>query len=512
MNILCSLKLNQPLDYYYSLPQDTIIYVPQLTFNGGISLIKEAINNPDIKVYKGDVRRKTEKQKWLQHITTGILNPSVFSIKLSNGVKILDYSKFDPKSDITVEEMQPLAEVLVNEFEAPTTPSAIIRKNIKILNAVQGKNSYGTKVEQVDPVVCAYSHGALYGGSVYNMRRNGAYRIVPNEVHVDFHQMYAYIMKNYPLPDISHKYEVIPGYQPHPFGIYHICGGKIRLKKDGFPLLAIELKKDANREDYFKNFVNLPWHYLTEPDLQLVQQNFEVDPKNPIEIDETFYYCQSINGNIIFGKFIDEVYERRKASTGSVKRFYKMLNEYLPGSFERKVEDCRFWEDLDGPCGVPKSNSYNSIIGAFVTAYGRQLLNSLLYTVPYEQVIGYDTDCIFLGCKPNEVSDKILRRFGDEPGQLHFDGIYTEVRHLSPKQYYGLEDGKPFGKFSAVPNGDHVAEVLIDYGDDLICAPVEQFIYIWNPETQDYEGEYIPARISLDNFRGGISHVSIKGI
>lgn len=512
MNILCSLKLNQPLDYYYSLPQDTIIYVPQLTFNGGISLIKEAINNPDIKVYKGDVRRKTEKQKWLQHITTGILNPSVFSIKLSNGVKILDYSKFDPKSDITVEEMQPLAEVLVNEFEAPTTPSAIIRKNIKILNAVQGKNSYGTKVEQVDPVVCAYSHGALYGGSVYNMRRNGAYRIVPNEVHIDFHQMYAYIMKNYPLPDISHKYEVIPGYQPHPFGIYHICGGKIRLKKGGFPLLAIELKKDANREDYFKDYVDIPWHYLTEPDLQLVQQNFEVDPNNPIEIDETFYYCQSINGNIIFGKFIDEVYERRKASTGSVKRFYKMLNEYLPGSFERKVEDCRFWEDLDGPYGYPKNNQYNSIIGAFVTAYGRQLLNSLLYTVPYEQVIGYDTDCIFLGCKPNEVSDKILRRFGDEPGQLHFDGIYTNVRHLSPKQYYGLEDGKPFGKFSAVPNGDHVAEVLIDYGDDLICAPVEQFIYIWNPETQDYEGEYIPAKISLDNFEGGISHVSIKEI
>lgn len=266
----------------------------------------------------------------------------MFSIKLSNGVKILDYSKFDPKNDVTVEEMQPLAEVLVNEFEAPLTPSAIIRKHIKMLNIVQGKNSYGTKVEKIDPVVCAYSHGALYGGSVYNMRCNDAYRIVPHEVHVDFHQMYAYIMKNYPLPDISSKYEVIPGYQPHPFGIYHICGGKIRLKPEGFPLLAIDRKEDANREDYFKDFVKIPWGYLTEPDLQLLQQNFEIDPKNPIEIDETFYYCQSITGNLLFGSFIDEVYERRKASTGSVRRFYKMLNEYLPGSFERKVEDSRF--------------------------------------------------------------------------------------------------------------------------------------------------------------------------
>lgn len=266
----------------------------------------------------------------------------MFSIKLSNGVKFLDYSKFDPKNDVTVEEMQPLAEVLVNEFEAPLTPSAIIRKHIKMLNIVQGKNSYGTKVEKIDPVVCAYSHGALYGGSVYNMRCNDAYRIVPHEVHVDFHQMYAYIMKNYPLPDISSKYEVIPGYQPHPFGIYHICGGKIRLKPEGFPLLAIDRREDANREDYFKNFVNIPWGYLTEPDLQLLQQNFEIDPKHPIEIDETFYYCQSITGNLLFGSFIDEVYERRKASTGSVRRFYKMLNEYLPGSFERKVEDSRF--------------------------------------------------------------------------------------------------------------------------------------------------------------------------
>lgn len=503
MNILCNLKLNKGLEYYFSLPEDTIIYVPQLTFNGGIELIKEALEDENTKVYKGDVRRKTEKSRWLQHLTTGIINPSVFSIKLSNGVKILDYSKFDPKSDVTEEEMMPLAQVLVNEYGAPTTPTAIIRKNIKILNQIQGKNSFGAKVEEIDPIICAYTHKALFGGSVYNMHRNGAYQIVKNETHIDFHQMYAYVMSNYPFPDISYGYEVIPGYQPHPFGIYHICGGKIRLKDNGFPMFTLEYRHDGHRESYFADFKDIPWGYMTEPDLQTLLNNFEVDPKHPIEIDETFYYKRSISGGIIFGDFIDKVYEKRKQAEGSLKRFYKMLNEYLPGSFERKVEDSRFWENLEGPDGKIKITRYNSVIGAFITAYGRQLLDSILHMVPYEKVIGYDTDCLFFAGTPDEVPQKILKRFGDNPGQLHFDGIYTDVRHLSAKQYYGLDNGQPFGKFSAVPNGDEIAKTLIERNDDLAKAPVVQYIMFWNKDKQEYEGDYIPARLSMDNFSGG---------
>lgn len=501
MNILFSTCLKSKLDEYYKLPKDTYIYVPNLTFNGGIDLIREALERDDIKVYKGDARRKTEKSKWLQHLTVGAMTPTVFQIRLSNGVKILDYAKFDPSPDVKEEDALELARLLVEKYEAPITPTAIIRQQVPYLNIVQNRNKYGTIVKQPDGVVNAYTHNALFGGGVYNMRRNGAYKKVQQEVHVDFHQMYAYILKNYPFPDVRHPYHVVIGYVPHPFAIYHLCGGHIKLKKDGFPLLALERDKDNEREEVFSDYAPIPWQYLTDPDLKTILNNFDVDPENPLEIDETFYYDGTVSGQMMFGDFIDTVYANRQEATNpAVKRFYKMLNEYLPGSFERKVEDGRFWEELSGPAGVAQRNNYNSMVGAFITAYGRQLLDGLLHDCPYDKVVGYDTDCVFLRGTVADVPERVMKRFGDLPGQLHFDGIYTDVRHLSAKQYYGLEDGKPFGKFSAVPHGDEIAAQLIGNNDNLVMTPVTQSLYVWNVDEQCYDLTEIPARISLDNY------------
>ena len=83
---------------------------------------------------------------------------------------------------------------------------------------------------------------------------------------------------------------------------------------------------------------------------------------------------------------------------------------------------------------------------------------------------------------------------------LHFDGIYQQVRHLSPKQYYGLDNGEVFGKFSAVPHGDEVAAKLIEYEDDLTVAPVVQILYMWDNKEQEYVQEEIPARLSVENY------------
>lgn len=504
MKVLCNTSLTWSLNKYYELPKDTIIYVPNLTINGGIRLIKEATADPTIKVYKGDARRKTEKQRWFQHLTVGTFNPSVFQIKLSNGVKILDYSKFDPTpvEELTVEQMQPLANLLAVEYGAPITPSAIIRQQVPLLNAVQCKNKYGVQTEEqgLSEPQLAYGHQSMFGGAVYNMRRNHAYELIDYETHVDYHQMYGHIMKSYPFPDITSKYIVTPGYEPHPLAVYHICGGRIKLKEEGFPLLALDYEDDDDREAYFSDWHEIPWQYLTDPDLKTLINNFDIDPDNPLEVDETFRYKCSADGSTVFGQFIDDIYQQRRNSEGSIQKFYKMLNEYLPGSFERKQTDGKFWVDLSGP--LPgKAQQYNSIIGAFITAYGRQLLNSLLHAFPYDKVIGYDTDCVFFHGKPEEVPQKVLSRFGDEIGQLHFDGIYTQVRHLSPKQYYGFDGENPFGKFSAVPHGNEVAAKLIEYKDDLIKAPVTQIMYIWDEDEQEYVPEEIPARISVDNYK-----------
>lgn len=73
-------------------------------------------------------------------------------------------------------------------------------------------------------------------------------------------------------------------------------------------------------------------------DLDLVLENFDVDPNAPIEIVETFYYNEYVSGKQLFGSFIETIYKKRKKTSGAIKRFYKLLNEYLPGSFERSVE------------------------------------------------------------------------------------------------------------------------------------------------------------------------------
>jgi hypothetical protein len=108
---------------------------------------------------------------------------------LSNGVKFYDYSKFDSSDDPDPEEALSLCKLLVNRFAGPISPSAIIRSCVPLLNQVQGKNTYGVQYKATSWEVLRFAHKAFYGGAVYNFRRG--YYIIPNETHIDFHQMYA---------------------------------------------------------------------------------------------------------------------------------------------------------------------------------------------------------------------------------------------------------------------------------------------------------------------------------
>lgn len=324
------------LDDYFARSLPITIYTPNLSIQG-IKLIKEALNNPNIKVYGGTAKRKTEKMKWLQHNSFGRSCPSTFCIKLSNGVRIYDYSKFDPCENPNPEEAQALCDILVKDYDAPFTPSTIIKNNLECVNKLQFKNKYGIVIGRLDETVQQFTYPSFFGGAVYILKKNGGYKKIPFETHIDYHQMYATIMKNRSFPNFNDNYTVEDGFVDHPLAIYHIGDGRIRLKKDGFPLLAIE-KKGVLAEDYFSSFVDIPWKYLTKPDWDILVDNFEMDPLHPIEIIETFYYNSSISGAAIFGGFIDYNYQQRQKSSGAIKRFYKMVNEYLPGTFERKYE------------------------------------------------------------------------------------------------------------------------------------------------------------------------------
>ena len=58
---------------------------------------------------------------------------------------------------------------------------------------------------------------------------------------------------------------------------------------------------------------------------------------NYIGICATLYYPNAFKGSEWFKPIVDEIYTKRKLYKGQPEeRFYKILNEVLPGHFERR--------------------------------------------------------------------------------------------------------------------------------------------------------------------------------
>ena len=483
------------LEQIFQLPNNTYIFIPDLTINGGIDLIKAALADPNTKVYAGDAKRKTQKQRWLQHKTYGAHTPNVSYITTSNGVFIVEYTKYDTEYPENTERMQELAVELVKHFvsedgKIPSTPGGIVRDRLSTLMS-EVENKKGFKREDMPEDEWYYTFKSMMGGAVYNMKCNGAYRLVPFETHIDVHQLYAHIMKTEVFPDLRRGYKIELGYVPHTLGFYFIESGEVRLKENGFPLLSPVRRNnmeelECDREDYFRDWVKIPWPVLCEPDMKTLFENYDV---RNLFISETMYYERPL-ANYNWNGFIDFIYNQRLTTTGGAKGLYKKLNEYVAGMFERKQEEMgKIWYDFSGPKpSKTKHHAFNCGIGSFITAYGRRRLSALLHSFPFEKIIGFDTDCVFFAGKPEEVPATVMKQFGDGMGQLHFDGIYHDVRHLAPKQYYGYdEDGEIFGKFSGVPNCDEVARELIANNDDLIMTMPEAITQKWNQKIQCFE-------------------------
>lgn len=175
---------------------------------------------------------------------------------------------------------------------------------------------------------------------------------------------------------------------------------------------------------------------LSDPDLTILFQNYDVEG---LAIDYTLYYPNSFSGKSRFLSTAMKIYEGRMNSTGALKRFYKLMNEYLAGYFERTVNVGSFWSSMRSMPKKAKSVQYNPCVGIFILAYGRRMLNTLLHYFPRTQVAGYDTDCVFFKGKPEEIPQAVMKNFGPEMGKLHFDGIYKDVVHIASKHYYGFD-------------------------------------------------------------------------
>lgn len=402
------------------------------------TLINEA-EKLNIKIYKGDARRKTTKQKWIKIFTYGLRTPTTLYIEFSNGVKLYDYSMFDKNENPDPQEALEVCEILA-ENNYPLTGCKLLRDSW-LKTSIKEKPYTLSDLEKETHFMLSM---ALRGGANCVLD----YNKIDYETHVDYHQLYAYVMTTHTFPMGSVK--GVDGYEPHEFGIYHIVEGRAKLKKNGYALLSIiglDTKMAGADGEWFDLASTIGC--ICDPDLTLLFENYEVED---LAIDYTLYYSSSFEGRIHFSPTAKQIYEGRMGSTGAKKRFYKLMNEYLAGYFERTTNICSWWESMNKKPIRARATKYNPCIGIFILAYARRLLNSLLHMFPKEKVAGYDTDCVFFKGKPEEINKKVMQKFGDAMGQLHFDGIYKDVVHVASKHYYGfdLEENEPFKKQSGM--------------------------------------------------------------
>lgn len=441
MNSLCLSNLNNisVRDILSESPRR--IYVCDLTHQAPF-LIKQA-RKEGVSVY-GNSGRKPKDKDYITICASGKCSPKIHWIEFSNGSKMLNYSSFDTKKEeVPVAEMERIVKQM--ELFVPslnwTTSNSMIKTKIGPLAEFQ------TTLLPCEEKIYNMLYGAFRGGANYTKKITA-----PIELHLDYHQLYGYIMMTKEFP--CGRVKEVEGYYPHPYAIYWLeTGTRARVKKDGYSILPIggdvlEGMAGANGERFD---IGETLQFISQPDLELLLENYEFD--NSIAIKYTIYYEGTFKGSKHFKPIIEEIYNKRIAFKGQPEeRFFKIMNEVLPGHFERTEYDGGFWKKDFEPNPLGKSGRYNPKVGIFITAYGRQLLNKLLHMFPHDKVIGYDTDCVFFEGTMEEVPQEVLDLIGDAQGQIHEDGYYVNVVHKASKFYYGFdkETGEYFEKTAGV--------------------------------------------------------------
>lgn len=459
MHSLCHTKLKS-INEYFELPPSRI-YVCDLNHNAP-KLINEARRN-GIAVY-GSAGRKPSAGKWISICASGKFLPTTYWIKFSTGTILLNYSSFDTKKELVPEHEMKRVVAQIEEFEPSlewSTSNRLIEKKIPLFLERQCELT-NTEYKHYD-----YLDVALRGGANHVMRNQEDIQL---ETHIDYHQIYAYVMSKEEFP-FGDPIEV-EGYFEHPFAIYALEPGTMaRVKKDGYPLIPIGQDytgmAGANGE-WFDAGTTL--QFISDVDLNIMIRNYEFKD-NYIGICATLYYPNTFKGSEWFKPIVDEIYKKRKFYKGQPEeRFYKILNEVLPGHFERRSYYGGFWvKDFQPNKDSTTPHRYNPKIGIFITAYARRELDKLLHQFPHDKVIGYDTDCVFFAGSRNALPYSVLDMFGDNPGQVHEDGYYRNVYHKASKSYYGFDaiTGESFTKIAGMSKSGYA--------------------WAWNKDMREYE-------------------------
>lgn len=457
MAVICNSE-PRDFDYYWNL-EPSIVYIQGFKYYAP-TFIKQARAR---RIKEIGTKGRTPKGDYIRYCTfdtAGSHTPTTLYIKLSTGTILCDYSRWDTKKENVPEyEMYQVVEEVEKWFEHSneprTTTGAIKRKLSPFLDAQTDcyqieKDNYYT-----------YLEGSFRGGA--NWTKIGHF---PIELHIDYHQLYAYVMSHKMFP--KGKPHIVEGYHRGDLNIYAIERGSMcRLKENGFPLIE-GIGADGNWFDAGELI-----QYICDVDLCTLKANYECVN---FKIWETLAYERGLDGKTYFKPLIDEVYNGRIKYKGTPKaRFYKTLNEVMAGYFERRKYNSDFYTKgfQTGKKGTSVGQYLNPKIGIFITAYARQMLSELLHLFPHDKVIGYDTDCVFFEGTRNEIPFAVKQIMGDLQGQVHEDGYYRNTYHQASKFYWGE---------------DYDTGLMIK---KMAGTSLSGYQWVWNQETQEFTREKI---------------------
>ena len=479
---------------FLDVDEETYVFVKDLTHRG-ISILDEMKTNK--KLYIGKMTRHVN-DNWFNYNICGSEAPEIKEYQWKN-VKMRSYEPLLGDKDYTEEQIVDALSYIYTNFPGtygslPKSPSSIVEHALNVTKYMNCSN----------PIVIEFAHNAFQPGAVHILPQN-INKKMEYETHLDIHQAYAAIMSRKIFPVGNPDYIQAETATDEEFNslfecpaIIHLCGGKIKLKENGFPLLqqsqkqkAVSLNKWSRGtmvlSEYNKIYDISELYdglYLTSPAYEVLLENYEVI--EPLQILDGIVWKETKQG--IGANFIAKLYNLRMTTTNpALKSFAKLCNEYCAGMFQRKyVIEENAWVDLDGNKQKTsvKRKKLNCVIGDFITDYLRLEISHLLQKLPHNWIIGYDTDGIFINQPVENIEPLVADILGDTPGFCHFDGIYRDVIHVANKQYYGYTvDGKIFGKLAGIINGTKVAEQLLS------GVPEDKIFitnYIWNKSIKNY--------------------------
>lgn len=415
---------------YYQELDNTTIFVDDLKHKG-LELVNEAKTlNMKILGAKG---ASPKHKNWIRAIAIGKSIPRLIKIIFPNNVILLDYNNFDTnKENVPLEEMQ----LIVDELASYADQGCKMMTGNSLITSLLGdfeERLVALKSEEKDNY--DFLVNAIKGGANWIAYPN----IIENyEIHYDYHQLYAYVMTHNKFPYGGGK--LVEGYYESPFAIYQIIG-TAKLKKDGYPIIPSEDKALGGDGKEFSLASECP--YLCNIDLELLMANYDL---KDFYVVRTFYYDRCFDGSDQFNDLVNIMYNKRKLFKGKPQgRLYKQLNEIIPGHFEMSEYVGDFYTKDFTNSNPDKIKRYNPKVGIWITAYARKMLYELLLRCNKKDVIGFDTDCVFL--RKDYHLDDIT---GDNPGQIHEDGRYINVVHYASKRYVGFDyyTGEYFEKIS----------------------------------------------------------------